>query len=85
MLAGGKAVGPYDTERGTVKSHCETKNWETDEIFCHPEYLVTDQWGDWCDTFCGPFGGSFRDNGMGSMFCDWTEGTDPMGRCPQEW
>ena len=22
---------------------------------------------------------------MGMMFCDWTEGTDPMGACPQEW
>ena len=34
---------------------------------------------------CGPFGGTYRDNGMGMMFCDWTVGTDPMGACPQEW
>ena len=22
---------------------------------------------------------------MGTMFCDWSEGTDQMGACPEEW
>ena len=87
MLAGGKAVGPYQTDRGTEKTHCETKDWDTGDMFCDPVYLVDDAgMGETrCDTYCGPFGGYLSDNEMGWKVCDWSEGTDPMGRCPLEW
>ena len=69
-----------------MKTYCQNKDWDTGEMFCDPEFLFISHWGDEeCDTHCGPFGGNWRDNGMGTMFCDWTEGTDPMGACPQEW
>ena len=85
MLAGGQMVGPIDTDRGTVKTYCQNKDWDTNELFCDEEFTY-EGWGEThCDNFCGPFGGTYRDNGMGMMFCDWTEGTDPMGACPQEW
>ena len=29
MLAGGQMVGPIDTDRGTVKTYCQNKDWDT--------------------------------------------------------
>ena len=66
MMAGGRSVGPVQTDRGTEKTYCENIDWDTNETFCHPEYLSVNQWGDEeCDTWCAPFGGNYRDNGMG--------------------
>ena len=88
MLAGGRMLGPYDTDRGTQKTACENEDSDSEELFCHPEFIY-EHYGDTaCDTTCGPFGGVYRVSVMGTMnmmYCDWSEGTDPMGACPQEW
>ena len=45
MLAGGEMVGPIDTDRGTVKTYCQNRDWETGEVFCDPEFQY-EAWGD---------------------------------------
>ena len=45
MLAGGQMVGPIDTDRGTVKTYCQNRDWDTNEFFCDPEFIYEDTWG----------------------------------------
>ena len=55
-------------------------------MFCYDLFLI-ERWGEvWCDTECGPFGGTW-DTSMGedNAFCNWSTDDDPMGACPQEW
>ena len=85
VLSGGRMVGPFDTDEGTQKTYCENKDYMTEELFCHPEFTYEDKYGSKrCDETCGPYGGNFSYDGV-YRSCDWSEGTDPMGLCPQEW
>ena len=81
MLAGGKSVGPYATDRGTMKSHCENKS-DDGTLHCKAEYQYT-AWGETnCDTTCAPFGGTYNAE---EMSCSFNEGADPVAKCNAAW
>ena len=79
VWAGGLWVVEDENHRGARKESCTNYN-DDDETapHCYPEYQIHAEWGSYCDTFCGIFGGMYD---LTTNMCDWSLEDDEFGLC----
>ena len=79
VWAGGLWVVEDENHRGARKESCTNYNDEDDSApHCYPEYQIHTEWGTWCDTHCGLWGGFYD---LDTNVCDWSLEDDEFGMC----